>query len=115
MTDIGRAGIGLAVAVTLIGAAILFNARPSNDVAFLERLASRVERVQTVAPATRDYFSELMDRYETPLADARLDARKQKAMARIKTVLRPAAASETAASGSEDDPAVATRTVAPTK
>ncbi len=115
MTDVGRAAIGLAVAIALIGAAILFDARPSDDVAFLERLASRVERVQTVAPATRDYFSELMGRYETPLADARLDARRQKALARINTVLRLTGAPETVASGGEDDLSVLIRTVAPTK
>jgi hypothetical protein len=83
--------IGAALAAAIIGSTAL-NARhrPNEDVAFLERLAVTVERAKVLAPDTREYVSGVASRYGTRLPDAQLDLRRQKALARIMTVMHPA-------------------------
>jgi hypothetical protein len=81
--------VGAGLAAAIIGSIVLARHRPNDDVAFLERLAATVEQAKVLAPDTREYVSELAGRYETRLADARLDLRRQKALARIMAVLRP--------------------------
>jgi hypothetical protein len=84
---------GAALVAAIVGS-ITLNPRhkPNNDVAFLERLASTVERAKALPADTRDYVSEVTGRYEIRLTDAQLDLRRQKALARIMAVVRPAGA-----------------------
>ena len=83
--------MGTVVAGTIGGSAVMYPVhKPYNDVAFLERVATRVERVKIVAPEPRDYLSRLALRYEAPLSDPRLELRKQQAIARILAAGRPA-------------------------
>jgi hypothetical protein len=76
--------VGLAIAVaTGTSLALTPLHRPHEDVAFLERVAVTVERAKVIAPDTRDYLSELTNRHRSTLADGALDAKRQKALARI--------------------------------
>jgi hypothetical protein len=87
---IARLVIGAALATAIV----IFIAphKPNDDVALLERLASTVERAQTLPPDTRDYVSQVTSRYKTRLSDVQLDLRRQKALARIVAVVQPAGA-----------------------
>src|SRR5262245_50635339 len=78
----------LAIGVALVAAIVASSAlnsrqRPSDEVAFLERLAVTVERAQVLAPETRDYVASVASRHQSALSDHRLDRRRQKALARI--------------------------------
>jgi hypothetical protein len=76
--------VGLAMAVaTGTSVALTPIHRPSEDVAFLERVAISVERAKVIAPDNRDYLSELASRHRPTLADGSLDLRRQKAIERI--------------------------------
>jgi hypothetical protein len=83
--------IGATLAAAIVGSTAL-NAkhRPNDDVAFLEKLAVTVERAKVLAPDTREYVSGVTSRYQARLSDAQLDLRRQKALARIMTVMRSA-------------------------
>jgi hypothetical protein len=85
--------VGTVLAAVIV-ASVALNPRhkPNNDVAFLERLASTVERAKVLAPDTRDFVSQVTSRYKTPLWDAELDLRRQEALARIVAVVQPAVA-----------------------
>ena len=43
--------------------------KPNEDVAFLERVASTVERAQVLAPETREYLTALAGRHQSELAN----------------------------------------------
>ena len=60
----------------------------NEDVAFLERVASTVERAQVIAPETREYLSKLTSCHQSPLADRELDLRRQMALDRISAAKR---------------------------
>jgi hypothetical protein len=81
--------IGVALAGA-IGASIAFAPinKPNEDVAFLERIASTVERAQVIAPESREYLSKLTSRHQTPLASGQLDLRRQRALERIMRATR---------------------------
>jgi hypothetical protein len=66
--------------------------KSTDDVTFLERLASTVERAKVLAPETREFISQITSGYETRLSDAQMDLRRQKALARIEAVVQPAPA-----------------------
>lgn len=83
--------VGLAIAVvTGTSVALTPIHRPSEDVAFLERIAATVERAKVIAPDTRDYLSELTNRHRSALADGALDVRRQRALERITAATQPA-------------------------
>jgi hypothetical protein len=86
---ITQLAIGVALAGA-IGGSIAFTPihKPNEDVAFLERVASTVERAQVIAPETREYLSKLTSRHQSPLADPQLDLRRQKALDRISVAKR---------------------------
>ena len=76
--------VGIAIAVaTGTSVALTPIHRPSEDVAFLERVAATVERAKVIAPDTRDYLAGLASRHQSRLADAQLEVRRQKAIERI--------------------------------
>jgi hypothetical protein len=76
--------IGVALAGAIGGSIAFFPMhKPNEDVAFLERVASTVERAQVIAPESREYLSKLTGRHQSPLASAQLDLRRQKAIERI--------------------------------
>ena len=81
---IAKLVIGVAL-VSAIGGSLALTPinKPREDVAFLERVAAKVERAKVIAPDTREYLSELASRHQTQLYDARLDLRRQKALDRI--------------------------------
>jgi hypothetical protein len=81
-------GIGL---VGAIGASLALSPvkRPHEQVAFLERIATAVERAQTLPPQTRDQISALTDRHQLPLADEQLEVRRRKALERIMAAMPP--------------------------
>ena len=81
--------IGVALA-GVIGGSIAFTPihRSNEDVAFLERVASTVERAQVIAPETREFLSKLTSRHQSPLADPELDLRRQMALDRISAAKR---------------------------
>jgi hypothetical protein len=82
--------IGVALAGA-IGGSIAFTPmhKPNEDVAFLERVASTVERAQVIPPESREYLSKLTSRHQSPLASAQLDLRRQGALERIMRVSEP--------------------------
>jgi hypothetical protein len=82
--------VGVAIAVA-IGASIALTPihRPKEDVAFLERVATAVERAKVIAPETRDYLSQLTGRHQSQLFNDQLDLRRQKALERIVAVTGP--------------------------
>jgi len=85
--------IGAGIAAAIVGFSPVKPAhKADDDVAFLERLASTVERAKALGPDTRDYVSRVTSSYKTPLSDAQLDLRRQKALARIVAVVRPTGA-----------------------
>ena len=81
---IAKLVIGVAL-VSAIGGSLALTPinKPREDVAFLERVAAKVERAKVIAPDTREYLSELASRHQSQLYDARLDLRRQKALDRI--------------------------------
>ena len=81
--------IGVAVAGA-IGGSVAFTPihKPNEDVAFLERVASTVERAQVITPETREYLSKLTSRHQSSLADLQLDLRRQRALDRISVAKR---------------------------
>ena len=86
--NVGNGITQLVIAVALVGAiggSIAFTPihKPNEDVAFLERVASTVERAQVIAPDSREYLSKLASRHQSPLANAQLDLRRQSALERI--------------------------------
>jgi hypothetical protein len=84
---------GAGIAAAIVGFGPMKPEHKSNDdVAFLERLASTVERAKALGPDTRDYVSQVTNSYKTPLSDAELDLRRQKALARIVAVVQPTGA-----------------------
>jgi hypothetical protein len=90
MSSISRTAFAaIAVASALGGVALLNPAHKGReDVAFLERLAFTVERAQKIPPETRDYLTKVTGRHNAPLADIRLDLKRQEALVRIKTAMR---------------------------
>jgi hypothetical protein len=93
-TDVANGITQLVIGVALagaIGGSILLTPinKPIEDVAFLERVASTVERAQVIAPQTREYISELTGRHQSPIADPRLELRRQKALKRIMVAMHP--------------------------
>jgi hypothetical protein len=90
-TGIAKLVIGAALVIAIVCSIALTTTHKSNDdVAFLERLASTVERAKALAPDTRDYVSQVTSRYKTQLSDTQLELRRQKALARIMAVAQPA-------------------------
>jgi hypothetical protein len=82
--------IGAGIAAAIIAFSPVKPTHQANDdVAFLERLASTVERAQVLAPDTREYISQVTSGYKTRLSDAELELRRQKALARIAAVVLP--------------------------
>lgn len=84
----------LAIGVALAGAiaasiALAPAKRPHEEVAFLERVASAVERTQALPPQTRHQLSALADRHRSALADERLELRRQRALERIMVAAMP--------------------------
>ena len=81
--------VGVALAGAIGGSIVFIPIHRSNeDVAFLERVASTVERAQVIAPETREYLSKLTSRHQSPLADRELDLRRQMALDRISAAKR---------------------------
>lgn len=81
----------IAIAGTIGGIAMVNTAsRDFEEVAFLERLASRVERVQTIPPQTGEHLDRVVARYSTPLRDAPLDQRRTAALQRIQAAIHRA-------------------------
>ena len=62
--------------------------KSNEDVAFLERVASTVERAQVIAPETREYLSKLTSRHQSPLADRGTGPQAAKALDRISAAKR---------------------------
>jgi hypothetical protein len=84
----------LAIGIALVGAigvSLVFGPvkSPHEEVAFLERIATAVERAQTLPPQTRDQISVLANRHRLPLADQRLELRRQRALERIMAAMPP--------------------------
>ena len=86
---ITQLAIGVALAGAIGGSVALTPIhKPNEDVAFLERVASTVERAQVIAPETREFLSKLTSRHQSPLADRELDLRRQMALDRISAAKR---------------------------
>ena len=100
--DCAQLVIGLALAGMIGGSVALspVHERGDENVVFLERVALAVERVEALAPQTREYLFELTSRHQHPLADMRLEHRRQEALERIVVAMRPAAAAARVAHGS---------------
>lgn len=81
----------IALAGAIGGAAALNpGSKAREDVAFLERLASTVERAQVIPPETHEFVAKITARHDARLADARLDLRRRGALVRIRAVMGPA-------------------------
>jgi hypothetical protein len=57
------------------------------EVAFLERLAARVQQAQVIPPQTGDRLGRVIARYSSPLPDAHLDRKREAALERIKAAV----------------------------
>ena len=98
--DCAQLVIGLALAGMIGGSVALSPVHERDEnVAFLERVALAVERVEALAPQTREYLFELTSRHQHRLADMRLEHRRQEALERIVVAMRPAAAAAGVAHG----------------
>jgi hypothetical protein len=92
--------IGAGIAAAIVGFGPVKPAhKADDDVAFLERLASTVERAKALGPDTRGYVSQVASSYKTPLSDAELSLRRQKALARIVAVVRSTGVNELESTG----------------
>ena len=87
-TTVSATLAAVVIAGTIGGVAMVNTANRSlEEVAFLERLAGRVERAQTIPPQTGEHLERVVARYSTPLRDAPLDQRRTAALERIRTAI----------------------------
>jgi hypothetical protein len=75
------------VLIGAVGGSVLLSPvqRPREKAAFLERVAQRVERAQTLAPETRDYLVALVKRHRA--ADQGKDLRGERAAERLASAI----------------------------
>ena len=75
------------VVIGAIGGSILPKPpqRPHERAAFLERVAQKVERAQSLAPETRDRLMALVDRHK--VADQGKDLRRERAIERLSSAI----------------------------
>jgi hypothetical protein len=86
---IAQLAVGLALASAIGGSVALTPVqRPDPDVAFLERVASAIEQAPPTAPKLRGRVSELANRHQNRLPDARLELRRQEALERITVAIQ---------------------------